>query len=598
MGILGCLFYLVHVMGWTRERLVVGGILVAVFGLWVLPILVATHTRPIPTFYSELAALLLANCVLTSAILLHWRRQRHFGVPSSGLAPVGFALVLFAQLAWVQDGYAMQWFLAIFFCLAAFLSMQAGFLVSSHRDLRRAIFCATGCGALLVGLLSSAFASIQALGLEQHFSPFVVSLPPSSGRRLFANLYQPNHLATVLSLASASAVYLAASRRLGKLLTMACLAILSIGLVLTGSRTPWVQQFVVSITVIVFAYCDKRSDERPFRWQDIVLACAPLATLAMATLLVGCLNDLLSLELGASALSRFGDKSQMSGRLALWHYAIEIFRKSPLVGVGWGEYGWIQYLLASQYGPVEIANNAHNIVLDVLAKTGLIGFFVLFTPLSKWMGRNARLIVRNEEATNRVYCFAMFAVLGVHAMLEFPQIYAYFLLPIFFLIGLTETKPIKAVSSSLVVSMLLVCTMGMYLLIVIAFFDYKKAEIAFEGKGSPSYSLINPPLIYGDWTRYGLISVMPLNTDLVASKIGLHEDAFRLDVSPLMIRRYIILLALGGRLDEALLQVPRLRNLSLQTFPEEFRKLVKMCDQDVPSLFALRRILLEQYSDQ
>lgn len=64
---------------------------------WSIPFLVAPHTYPVPTFYSESAA---AACWIVAAVLVlsvAWKRPT--GLPSIALAPLALIVVLIAQLA-------------------------------------------------------------------------------------------------------------------------------------------------------------------------------------------------------------------------------------------------------------------------------------------------------------------------------------------------------------------------------------------------------------------------------------------------------------------------------------------------------------------
>lgn len=64
----------------------------------------------------------------------------------------------------------------------------------------------------------------------------------------------------------------------------------------------------------------------------------------------------------------------LNNRSTLFSYAITLFLQNPFFGTGWGSY---KYLRESTYGDY---NNAHNVFLQLLAETGIIGAF-LFTGL-------------------------------------------------------------------------------------------------------------------------------------------------------------------------------------------------------------------------
>ncbi len=96
------------------------------------------------------------------------------------------------------------------------------------------------------------------------------------------------------------------------------------------------------------------------------------------------------LDLAQSAAERFKDAGQIAPRLALWKYGWTMFKTHPLLGVGWGEFPRYQFDYVSTLGGVEIANNSHDIFLDLLGKTGLIGLAIVLLGLVAWLVRVVR----------------------------------------------------------------------------------------------------------------------------------------------------------------------------------------------------------------
>jgi hypothetical protein len=77
----------------------------------------------------------------------------------------------------------------------------------------------------------------------------------------------------------------------------------------------------------------------------------------------------------------------------------------------------------------------HNLALDLVVQNGVpLGLLIVF-GVSGWMVVQARRI---DSAAGCLLWLAV-AVLGVHAMVEFPQDYAYFLLPAGLMMGVLES---------------------------------------------------------------------------------------------------------------------------------------------------------------
>ncbi|MEK7927275.1 O-antigen ligase family protein, partial [Burkholderia contaminans] len=86
---------------------------------------------------------------------------------------------------------------------------------------------------------------------------------------------------------------------------------------------------------------------------------------------------------------------------------LAMFREHPLLGVGWGEFPSHQFALVRSLGGVEIANNSHDIFIDLLAKSGLVGLGVLVVALVTWFVR----AVRAPQSSMRVFGFALIGIL-------------------------------------------------------------------------------------------------------------------------------------------------------------------------------------------
>ncbi|NUO88229.1 MAG: hypothetical protein HOQ37_19250 [Cupriavidus sp.] len=566
------------------------------FTLWSVPFLINPHTVPIPTFYAEVSAIFALALLSSLALALRISHGGFPGVALIALGPIGLVVVLFIQLAVSHTGRPMPTFLAIFFCICAALAIQTGLWIGQDRIKAKAILQACALGSVASGLISFAFAWMQAFGLEGHYSPWVAEYQGTEGRRLFANLYQPNHFGTVCMLAMASMLYLRRTAGVNVIAVAVTLFMLGIGAALTASRTPLLQAFAVTIGTIVLRRVQPSRQLEPIAWQrTLIWGAAPMVALVAGMLFVAWINRRFDLHLAVSAVDRLSNGGDaVSPRLALWRYAIEVFRTHPLLGAGWGEYVRAQYLIADRLGTVEVANNAHNVVLDLLAKTGVLGASVTLLPCLAWVWRNIKAIIANDEGSSRVYVIMVLSVVGMHAMLEFPQNYAFFLLPICLLMGMTETRSVcfmtKELSIGVSATIIAVVVSGS----IAGCRDYKKTEAAYESGGALRYGA-NPAFIFADWARYGLVSTMTLDKEFLDEKILMHENALTIAASPNYIRRYIILLALDERTDEALLQVARLKSFSLGQFEQQYAWLIDMCDEQNGAVGGFRERLIKRY---
>lgn len=148
---------------------------------------------------------------------------------------------------------------------------------------------------------------------------------------------------------------------------------------------------------------------------------------------------------------------QWGWRLIVWDSSIEIFKRNPLFGTGLGDFEHDMEILLSEGFPhlkkIHVTGHAHNMYLDTLASTGLVGFTALIAcvflfPLAyfyrAWKTRSGR-----EETyialcgITTIICFAIFGISeGLLSRNVLVKSYVFFIL-----IFLIDMQRIKSVAS-------------------------------------------------------------------------------------------------------------------------------------------------------
>lgn len=96
------------------------------------------------------------------------------------------------------------------------------------------------------------------------------------------------------------------------------------------------------------------------------------------------------------------DYSTLGGRAQLYEEAIKLFRESPIIGNGWGGYkNYVQYTVGANYSSEYAKMNTHNIYLQLLCETGVIGFSA-FVGLIIYNLRKAIKIIKKLVILNYV----------------------------------------------------------------------------------------------------------------------------------------------------------------------------------------------------
>ncbi len=171
-----------------------------------------------------------------------------------------------------------------------------------------------------------------------------------------------------------------------------CASILFATIVLSATRTA-----VTAATLIAlwWLFCWLRSVI------SVRLAGTVLASLALATALIVPL-------LG-------WDPGTFTGRAFIWAEALELWRESPIVGLG---FNW--FLVYGQWAAELViwasAGTGHNILVDTLVKSGLAGLAAL---LPIWVGAifaARRIRMRNEQVAIFGYLIAFFIIATTEAV--------------------------------------------------------------------------------------------------------------------------------------------------------------------------------------
>lgn len=560
----------------------------------VLPYAVVNHTYPIPTFYAEYTAL--ASYLVTGAavvLLFATARPRiGFASPTVALVPLAFGLVVVAQSVLLPVAQPSMNWLGGGYLLAAFMATHAGYGFTRAKLTETALRWAAF--ALIVGGLFAVFCQvIQLLHLEVKMSPLVVAYNMTVERRPFGNMAQANHLATYIAFAMAGALFLTQTRQLVTSVWLLVSVVFAGGLALTVSRGPWLQMGVIVVAGFWMAFAQMRSQpalRRSNREWLIPIVLGVLFFVVNAA--VRWANVHYHLELGESAADRFKDAGQIAPRLALWKYGWTMFRTHPLLGVGWGEFPRYQYEFAKTLGGVEIANNSHDIFIDLLAKTGLIGLAIVLLGLLAWLVR----VVRAPHTPARVFGIALIGVLAMHAFVEYPQQYMFFLLPAMFVFGLLETRPLRLVPGGLSFGVFTVVVFGGLAALYPVYLDYARAEVLYYGARPAEQYREDPSFLFQAWGEYGMATLLPMNATDLPNKLAMHKQAMALLPGETVLRRYAVLQALSGDTLAAFDTVERLKIFAgeLHDWPSQLGYLYELCDEQ-KTLKSFKAELVKRY---
>lgn len=381
--------------------------------------LVPNHYPPWTSFHNESAAF----AALTLLLLAWITRRRYFAVGYAWRLPLVLLPLLVVQLmvgkvtylgdAWVSGLYLVG------FCAAYWLGRQFAADARASTD-ALALFA----GAVVVAAVCSVWLALhQWLGVERLIG-FNAVQDLASGSRPFGNLGQPNHLATLLMMALPLAAILRVQRHIRPWQFMVIGALLTWGLAIAGSRAS-----VVSAMLWVgfyawkgMRYCGRKGLTSLLVWGAVLLVCMPLVEIINRHLLI--------VGGGRTLQGIASDKP----RLTLWSQYLSAIQASP-----WTGYGWHQSVAAQKVGALRFPSDmpsdyAHSVVLDLMVWLGVPLSLVLLGMLVTYLWR---LFSRVETLQNWLGLAATLPFL-FHCLVEYPFAYAYFILPIAWLLGYTS----------------------------------------------------------------------------------------------------------------------------------------------------------------
>jgi hypothetical protein len=311
--------------------------------------------------------------------------------------------------------------IAVVYLLGFSAVIMVGYNLTREESIRAQSYQALARLFIIGAVLSALIAFRQWLGLSQGFSFFEAA---NSGSRPFANLGQPNNLATLLCMGIAGVLLLFEKYKLGRVVASVLAICLIFGVALTQSRTAWVGAIFTGI----FWYW-KSSNFHP-----------RLSTKIMAGWLSFFVLCVVSLPLLTTFMTHGHTTVNLAARIQtgwserglLWEQFALAVVHGPLWGYGWNQVSVAQ-VLTSDIFPVSImTNSSHNILLDLLVWNGpILGSLIIILSML-WIARLAYC----ASSLSSICALLAVGFALIHGMLEYPLEYAYFLLPVGLILGM------------------------------------------------------------------------------------------------------------------------------------------------------------------
>jgi len=510
---------------------------------------------------------MLSLCAMPLLLSKHYWQQPE--LPRIILLPISMMLLLLVQyLLGKVPGFEQMLLLSMYFLWMVLLVMLGQRLRSE-------------LGLPLVVTVLAAFLALGAelntlAGIIQHYRwhTFLDSfVTVKTAAAVYGNLAQPNHYANYITLGLVSIGLLQMRGVLRSWQTALLVLPMLFVLVLSGSRSAW----FYLLFMVAMSYFWQRRDKvyLPILKYTLLL----LLGFALMHLVVQ-IPWLASTGGEVTALQRMYSEmnsGSSSARLYLWKEAWLIFTHFPVLGAGFGQFAWQHFQLCAELRNVSISglfNNAHNLVMQLAAETGLAGLSILFATVGVWFMH----AWREDRTIYQWWGFAVLAVLGIHSLLEYPLWYAYFIGIAAVTLGLMEGRVFRLELRSLgrlfVAMMLLLGVVSAAQLFV----GYKKLEASlaihpltsddttYGPRLRDSLGAVNNYALLRPYAELYLSSLIEVSSERLADKLALNEQVMRFVPIASVVYRHAWLLALAERIPEAKIQLER----SIWSYPGEF----------------------------
>jgi len=253
-----------------------------------------------------------------------------------------------------------------------------------------------------------------------------------------------------------------------------------------------------------------------------------------------------------------------------------MFLSAPFMGSGWGQFSWHHFLNQAATGANAapgVFNHAHNLALQLLAETGVVGLVIVFGAAVVWLAglRKVRL------DGNWWWMLALLSVIGIHSMLEYPLWYSIFLGPAALLLGLGTQHVLNVRFQGALRLTAGACILAGSLYLFGALAPYRDFErVVFSSESSSLaradgqafmavISDVHREPLLTPYVEVAIAHGVDVSRDSLPEKVDLTRRAMHFAPVAVVVYRHALLLALAGDKAAALQQLQR----AIRVYPAE-----------------------------
>lgn len=422
-----------------------------IYALFIVPFLIPYSYFPVSKFYSEMSTLVFAMII---AVLCIYKAPK-ISISSAGIACIAFGMFLLLQIIVLPIRFpGINLAISMEFAVAAIMSIGVTSLINGDEETQAVIIRQIAWAALISVSIQAIYGFLQYTGQAANYRSFIL-FNGSGNSNIFGNIGQKNDYSNFISIGVFALAYLYFIRQIN-LIVFATYA-LFFGFIITinTSRTSFVYFILSIIASLVFILINRNNNERKKLNKQVLIIIfgMTIGLLFMEALVPKIIAALTTnhtdVNSGLYRLTESGQNSTVYRRFYEWYKDVIIFISHPIFGIGWYQYPHEAIYLMNTERFMYIPQNAalythsHNSPLNLLAETGIIGFFI-----SMIYGFAYSLYRMYKNFNNYNTLFISFMVLTIfgQSCFQYPLWYAYFL--IFFVLFLSLDKPMYSINNS------------------------------------------------------------------------------------------------------------------------------------------------------
>lgn len=440
----------------------------------------------------------------------------------------------------------------------------------------------------IAALLSAAIALLQYFGYAHLLSGWVNHANIGDA---YANLRQRNQFATLTSIGLLALICQLTRDDLDERPLWLLRWVLGLGGVLllafanaaSGSRTGWLQWWLVAILALLWWWCAEQEKgaagarRRSGAWLALLGLGAYLAA-------IWALPALLEAATGFHSdglLGRFRDDEGCGGRRVLWSNVLYLIAQKPWLGWGWGELDYAHFITLYPGAPgapgarfCDILDNAHNLPLHLAVELGIPVALAVCGALA-WLVWRAR--PWRETDTRRQLAWGVLAVVGLHSLVEYPLWYGPFQIAVGLCLWLLWRKPVHRQYFSDAFWPLAHARQAGMAIVLVAFLSYvgwdywrisqlyQAPSMRAEAYRSDTLNKVRNTWFFQHQVRFAELTTTPVTSDNARYLHTLAQDLLHFSPEPRVIEKVIESAVLLKQDGDALFYLQRFR----AAFPQQ-----------------------------